>query len=261
MPQSIFNCLVSLWAQKLFATLTKTCAFKIDVFAIAINAGNMQSSSISKFCHCCGSTVESNFKFCAQCGQPLMINNEKQGCLAASNKSNESATSISATTSKASTSTRVKSKSATSPNMSLTCFSTFKAAKEKERSSFFVRKKGSKRAKPNDSEVKITIAVMEDITKIKRGDSLPLRVPASSSAKEILDAAVTKHATFNKRFNSKLEYVLVFKDGTEVTTVPGTDPPEPFTLHRYCIYYFFICQLKFTCAGRGALVGHVHDFL
>ena len=78
---------------------------------------------------------------------------------------------------------------------------------------------------------------MEDITKIKRGDSLPLRVATLSTAKEILDTAVKKHATFNKRFNSKLEYVLVFKNGTEVTTVPGTDPPEPFTLCRYLLIF------------------------
>ena len=78
---------------------------------------------------------------------------------------------------------------------------------------------------------------MEDITKIKRGDSLLLRVATLSTAKEILDTAVKKHATFNKRFNSKLEYVLVFKNGTEVTTVPGTDPPEPFTLCRYLLIF------------------------
>ena len=27
--------------------------------------------------------------------------------------------------------------------------------------------------------------------------------------------------------------MLVFKDGSEVETIPGTDPPEPFTLCRY----------------------------
>ncbi len=139
--------------------------------------------------------------------------------------------------------TRVgKSKLAT--NISLSSFSAFKSAKEKERSSFFVRKNGPKRTKPNDNEVKITIAVMADAMKmkIKRGESLPLKVPGSSSAKEILDAAVEKHATFNKRFNTKLKYALVFKDGTEVTTIPGNHPPEPFTLRRYLSY--LICHIK-----------------
>ncbi|CAB4028353.1 Hypothetical predicted protein, partial [Paramuricea clavata] len=123
-----------------------------------------------------------------------------------------------------------KSKSTT--NMSLSSSRAFKSAKEKERSSFFVQKKGLKRAKPNNNNVKITIAVMKDVRKIEQGDSLPLKVPASSSGKEILDTAVMKHATFNKHFNSKLEYALVFKDETEVTTVPGTDPSEQMTLYR-----------------------------
>ena len=204
----------------------------------------MQGSRISKFCHCCGSTIERNFKFCSQCGQPVVISIDNEGSLAAApcSISNETiATSMSATTSMASTATK---KLKLTTNMSLSSFSAFKSAKEKETSSFFVRKKGSKRAKPNDNNVKITIAVMEDVRKIKRGDSLPLKVPASSSAKEILDAAVMKHATFNKRFNSKLEYALVFKDGTEVTTVPGTDPPEPFTLCRYLI--LFDCKYNFS---------------
>ena len=49
----------------------------------------------------------------------------------------------------------------------------------------------------------------------------------------ILKSAVEKHATFNKRFNRKFKYALVFKDGREVATIPGTDPEEPFTLDRY----------------------------
>ncbi|XP_028416577.1 uncharacterized protein LOC114540654 [Dendronephthya gigantea] len=191
----------------------------------------MEGSRISKFCHSCGSTIEPNFKFCSQCGQPVVISTDNQGrgvSADASRPTGSETTSTNASRTSKNQTTRVaKSK------LSLSSFSAFKTAKEKERSSFFVRKKGSKRAKPNDNDVKITIAVMEDSTKIKRGDALPLKVPTLSSAKDILDASVKKHATFNKRFNSKLKYALVFKDGTEVTTVPGTSPPEPFTLRRY----------------------------
>lgn len=99
-------------------------------------------------------------------------------------------------------------------------FASFKSAKERERSSFFVRKNGSKRSKMavSSKEVKVTIAVMEDAKKIKRGDSLPLKVPESSTPEEILRKAVEKHAAFNKRFNARIEYSLVFKDGTEVKT-------------------------------------------
>jgi hypothetical protein len=81
-------------------------------------------------------------------------------------------------------------------------------------------------------EVKITVAVMED-NKVKRGNSLPLKVPAASTADEILNAALQKHTAFNKHFNSRHEYLLVFKDGTEVKTIPGTTPAEEFTLSRY----------------------------
>ena len=58
-------------------------------------------------------------------------------------------------------------------------------------------------------------------------------MPESSTPNEILQKAIEKHATFNKRFNSKMDYLLVFKDGTKVKTIPGTEPPEPFTLGRY----------------------------
>ena len=108
---------------------------------------------------------------------------------------------------------------------SLPKFAAFKSTKEKERSSF----KLSKVAR----DVKITIAVMEDANKIKCGDSLTLKVPETSCVEEILNAAVEKHIAFNKCFNAKLKYLLVFKDGTEVKMIPGTDPPEPFTLCRY----------------------------
>lgn len=187
----------------------------------------MDRSRISKFCHCCGSSVEQNFKFCSQCGQAVVITNDNEGPLSATSRSTGNETmSTSSTRTSSTTASRDTNKSSTS--LSLKSFNAFK---EKERSSFFVQKKVSKRAKLDPNEVKITIAVMEDITKIKQGDSL--KIPASSSAKEILDVAVMKHATFNKRFNCKLEYTLVFKDGTEVITVPGTAPPEPFTLSRY----------------------------
>ena len=93
------------------------------------------------------------------------------------------------------------------------CFSAFKKSKEKERSSFFVRKKGIKQAKSETMEVKITVAVIED-NKVKRENSLPLKVPATSTADDILNAAVQKHTAFNKHFNSRHEYLLVFKDGT-----------------------------------------------
>ena len=69
--------------------------------------------------------------------------------------------------------------------------------------------------------------------KAKRGNSLPLKISASATVDQNLKAAILKHCTFNECFNSKVEYMLVFKDGSKVETIPGTDPPEPFTLCRY----------------------------
>jgi hypothetical protein len=72
--------------------------------------------------------------------------------------------------------------------------------------------------------------------------------------------AVMKHATFNKRFNSKLEFAPVFKDGTEVTTVTGTDPLifclEPDTCQHFFAsglgyyYYFFACAMALYMKGE-----------
>ena len=198
----------------------------------------METSRLTKFCHCCGSSLQTNFKFCPQCGEVVVTRNEDQSSLAVALRSNENQTTAANTSTSSLGLTSVLTTTRVAPakklgTTSLGSFSAFKNGKEKERSSYFVRKKGSKRSKVANNDVKITIAIMEDTKKMKRGDSLPLKVPASSTANDILNAAVEKHAAFNKRFNSKLKYLLVFKDGTEANTVPGTNPPEPFTLCRY----------------------------
>ena len=51
--------------------------------------------------------------------------------------------------------------------------------------------------------------------------------------KDVLEAAIKKHAAFNRRFDSTKTYKLVFKDGSEVRTVPGSNPEERFTLRGY----------------------------
>jgi hypothetical protein len=73
---------------------------------------------------------------------------------------------------------------------------------------------------------------MEDAKKIKQGDCLPLKVLESPTHDEILRRAIEKHAPFNKHFKSKIDYLLVFKHGTKIKTIPGTEAPEPFTLGR-----------------------------
>lgn len=188
----------------------------------------MSSRKNCKFCRHCGSSLEKNFKFCPQCGEitypsaegcgPSSGNVETSG----NTNTNNSNKSGKANSTSSSTTTRLKLKS----------LKDFKREKEKERSSFFVRRKGGKRAKVSESDVTITIGINANGA-VKRGESIPLKVLPSSTSEMIRNAAVQKQAAFNKRFNPKHEHSLVFKDGSEVVSVPGTEPPEPFTLGRY----------------------------
>ncbi|CAB3978714.1 Hypothetical predicted protein [Paramuricea clavata] len=54
-----------------------------------------------------------------------------------------------------------------------------------------------------------------------------------ATANDILEAAIQKHSIFNKLYNSKLKNKLVFKDGSEVSNIPGGDPEESFVLFKY----------------------------
>ena len=149
---------------------------------------NMETSRLTKFCHCCGSSLPKNFKFCPQCGEVVVTRNEDQSSLAVAPRSNENQTTAANTSTSPFGQTSGMTTTLVAPakelaTTSLGSFSAFKNAKEKERSSYFVRKKGSKRSKVANNDVKITIAIMEDTKNMKRGDSLPLNVPASSTAK------------------------------------------------------------------------------
>ena len=76
---------------------------------------------------------------------------------------------------------------------------------------------------------------MKDEHTVKRGETLSIKVLPSATASDILQVAKKKHEAFNKRFFKKrgTNYRLVYKDGSEVKSVPGTDPEVPFTLQRY----------------------------
>jgi hypothetical protein len=74
---------------------------------------------------------------------------------------------------------------------------------------------------------------MDDCLKIKHGETIPLKVNLLATQDEILATAIKKHGDFNKRFDSEANYQLIFKDGSNVNFIPGTDPPESFTLQRY----------------------------
>ena len=158
------------------------------------------------FCSKCGFCLENEFKFCPKCG--VKVRTYPSG----------------------------RCETTTTP-FSLPNFHTFKSQKESERKTFFARKPhaGHKKRKVDDEMVTINVGVMKEKGVIKRGETLPLKVPSTASAEDIRLAAVKKHTLFmNSRFiHSQCEYFLAFKDGSEVKHIPGVGPEEPFTLRRY----------------------------
>jgi hypothetical protein len=161
-------------------------------------------------CKTCNSPIELGYLFCPICGNSVVCVNN----VTSSGSSGETSQS--------------KSK-----GFSLESFENFKRQKESQRSSFFVRKNGRKSSSKEEKEVVIYIGLMEEMCQVKRGEWLPLKIKSSATADDILEAAIQKHSTFNKRFNSKLKYKLVFKDGSEVSNIPGVDLEESFVLFKY----------------------------
>ena len=135
------------------------------------------------------------------------------------------------TTSSVSSRATTSTSTSTSFPAAISNFASFRERKETERRSFSVRKKSvSKRPKIQDSEVCISVGLMKNRKTVKRGERLPVKVTSSATASDILEAAKRKHAAYNKRFRAG-EYRLVYKDGSDVDVIPGTD--EPFSLRRY----------------------------
>ena len=99
----------------------------------------------------------------------------------------------------------------------------------------YLLERRQKKAKIEETLVTIQVGVMKDEHTVKRGESLSTKVLPSATASDILQVAKKKHEAFNKRFFKKrgTNYRLVYKDGSEVKSVPGTDPEVPFTLQRY----------------------------
>jgi hypothetical protein len=158
-----------------------------------------------------------SFTYCPSCGSKSPVSTSSS-----SRETVQTATpATSATTPSSTTLTRVTRRPS---------FEEFKKGKEADASSF--RKKGSKKPKP-EQPVTIQIGVMNEDESLRRGESLPLKVLPSATADQIREAAEAKHKSFNRKFNAKKMYKLVFRDGGEVRAVPGTNPEEPFTLQRY----------------------------
>ena len=78
----------------------------------------------------------------------------------------------------------------------------------------------------------ISVGIMGENDKPRRSETLPVSVETTAAAESIVEAAISKHVAFNKRFDKRHSYRLLYKDGSCVRSIPGTSPPEPFTLLR-----------------------------
>jgi hypothetical protein len=182
----------------------------------------LNQQSIVNFCSNCAFPVEKSYHFCPKCGDGIKANANVVDDGNVDRKKELETPSTS-------------SSKFSLPSFALPSFAAFKSTKEKERQSFFSKKSSgpNKKRKVQVKEVIIQVGVIDDCLKIKRGETIPLKVNSLATHDEILAAAIKKHGDFNKRFDSESNYQLIFKDGSNVNFIPGTDPPESFTLQRY----------------------------
>ena len=110
-------------------------------------------------------------------------------------------------------------------------FSSFRAPKEAERSSFF--KLTAKKAKTEEKQtapVKINIGIMvmkDGKLSIKRGATLPLSVLLDINSQQLLTKAVDN----NNLINSATIYRLLYPGCKQALNLPGSS--EPFSLKKY----------------------------
>ncbi|XP_047201756.1 small ubiquitin-related modifier 3-like isoform X3 [Girardinichthys multiradiatus] len=105
----------------------------------------------------------------------------------------------------------------------------FRTLKQKEKRSFFKRKK----TKHRENDVKISVALMQlkgGILQPVRGTALPLVVNPEVDAEHLHKAAVQKMKDFNKQLESASFYLL-YSDGTRIINIPETE--SPFTLKGF----------------------------
>ena len=131
-----------------------------------------------------------------------------------------------------------QSSTASCSRRNVSSFSSFRARKEAERSSFF--KSTAKKAKTEEKQtapVKINIGIMvmkDGKLSIKRGATLPLSVLPDIDSQQLLTKAVEKlkHARFNNNLiNSATIYRLLYPGCKQVLNLPGSS--EPFSLKKY----------------------------
>ncbi|XP_028404902.1 uncharacterized protein LOC114527451 [Dendronephthya gigantea] len=158
------------------------------------------------FCSECGRPTEATNKFCPTCGHKAVEKGE------------------------------VSSKKDGKKDIKCLTFEQFAAKKRQERSTHFrTSSKTKKKSKDTEPFALINIGLMKyisaDTTTPVRGKSLPLKVKKDAPYAEVFTMALTKREAYDKSFDTKLSWNLVYPDGQPCSTLPGQE--EEFTLRKY----------------------------
>ena len=166
------------------------------------------------FCSGCGLEILIEAKFCHGCGLAMHCSSSEESFFSDSGTS---------TTPK-----RPLASGAVS-------FEEFRERKQKERRSWFKKKRVTEKSEKKASEVTMQIGQMkfcDGKLKVVRGATLPLKVYPFFSSEQLLKKGVEKMTKFNQDLMSARKgFTLVYPDQTEVKFLPGST--EEFTLQRY----------------------------
>ena len=210
---------------------------------------------MSKFCKCCGTLLKITFKYCPICGQRHVASTGETSAINTPIRSES--TILENDSSFGCHHGRVREVTPAGKKQAMISLNAFRSAKEKERNSFFVRRKGQKRSKVTDAEVKITIAIMEN-KKAKRGNSLPFKISASATVDQILKAAILKHCTFNKFSTPKSNTYWFLKMVQKLKLFPGLifQNPSPCAGTKRCpvLVIHGKSSSLFLCFKKGLMI-------
>ncbi|XP_059188338.1 uncharacterized protein LOC131971067 [Centropristis striata] len=169
------------------------------------------------YCPFCGSVLTASPAFCCACGKNITFLKHV--------KEDTPATHAQVDVAQPSTSAE--------GNSSIETFLKFRAVKERERKSFFSKKRQASQSEKKQKPVKIYVGVMRltgDSLKPVRGKSLPLDIQPHWTSEQLLASAVKKQIDFNQDMQDVV-HVLLYPDGRQVINIPGTD--DPFTVQKY----------------------------
>nr|XP_024658126.1 G2/M phase-specific E3 ubiquitin-protein ligase [Maylandia zebra] len=162
------------------------------------------------FCPSCGEKlVEESPNFCSGCGERLY----HASCIG---------------------DTSLPLTSQTTSNCPTPTFSTFieyRKKKNEERQKFSEGRKGLKKKEKRKVQINVGLmTIKKGGLKPYRGKTIFLTTDPDATATSLLNQAVKKMKDFNKDLKDG-PFLLLYPDGTEVITVPGTQ--RPFTLEAY----------------------------